>query len=153
MHARNQRDVLAGFLFIIAGASFAYLSAGYELGTAVEMGPGYFPFCLGLLLAALGIAVLATALSTPNDGDRVERIDLRIVASIVGSVVLFGVFLEPLGLVVSIFALVVAVSLGNHELDLKRALLTSVVLSVACVATFVYALRVQIPVWPYFLSP
>ena len=151
MKARNQKDLFAGFVFIIAGACFAYVATGYELGTAVAMGPGYFPFGLGLVLAALGVAILAAAFASDAEGERVDAINLKVVACIVGSVVLFGALLQPLGLVASIFVLVCAASFGSHELGLKRALLTAAVLSLLCVGVFIYALRVQIPVWPSFL--
>jgi Tripartite tricarboxylate transporter TctB family len=145
---RNQKDLYAGLAFIIAGVSFAYVATGYELGTANAMGPGYFPFGLGLLLSALGAAVLIKALGGYTDEESVERIDVTVVFWIIASIVVFGAVLEPLGLVASIFILVSVASLGSHELDLKQAVLAAAVLSVLCVVTFIYALGVQMPVWP-----
>lgn len=148
LRTHSQKDLYAGFSFIILGVSFAYVATGYELGTAVAMGPGYFPFGLGTLLALLGAVVLAKAFRRDVEGEGIERVDLKAVASIVAAVVLFAALIVPLGLVVSIFILVSVASLGSHELDLKQAFLVSVALSILCVGTFIYALRVQMPVWP-----
>ena len=148
---RNEKDLYAGFIFIIVGACFAYVATGYELGTAVAMGPGYFPFGLGLVLAALGVAILSKAFADRPEREPVDPIAPKVVICIVGSVVLFGALLEPLGLVASIFVLVCVASFGSHDLGLKRALIVSLVLSVLCVSVFIYALRIQIPVWPSFL--
>jgi hypothetical protein len=56
---RSPRDFWAGLMFIAFGlfaAIFAY--ANYQMGTAVRMGPAYFPTVLGGLLAFLGLLVL-----------------------------------------------------------------------------------------------
>lgn len=148
----TQKDVLAGFAFVVAGACFAYVASNYERGTAVEMGPGYFPFGLGLLLAGLGVVVLIKAFTAIRSAeDRVNPIDVRAVVCVVGSVILFGMALEPLGLVVSIFILVIVASFGSHERNMLRAVAAAAVLNVLCVLTFVVALRVQMPVWPEML--
>jgi hypothetical protein len=62
---RESRDnLLAGAIFLAFGGLFAYLASTYEVGTLLAMGPGYFPMVLGLILAALGVVILATGLLT-----------------------------------------------------------------------------------------
>jgi hypothetical protein len=59
---RSPKDFWAGLMFIAFGlfaAIFAY--ANYQMGTAVRMGPAYFPTVLGGLLALLGVLVLIEA--------------------------------------------------------------------------------------------
>jgi hypothetical protein len=59
---RSPKDFWAGLMFIAFGlfaAIFAY--ANYQMGTAVRMGPAYFPAVLGGLLAVLGVLVLIEA--------------------------------------------------------------------------------------------
>jgi hypothetical protein len=59
---RSPKDFWAGLMFIAFGlfaAIFAY--ANYQMGTAVRMGPAYFPAVLGGLLAVLGLLVLIEA--------------------------------------------------------------------------------------------
>jgi hypothetical protein len=53
----NGRDFWAGAMFIAIGLGFMIASREYQMGSAVRMGPAYFPTVLGGLLAVLGVAV------------------------------------------------------------------------------------------------
>ena len=55
-------DLLAGGTFVAVGLAFAVASSRYELGSALQMGPGYYPLVLGALLVALGVGVAAEGL-------------------------------------------------------------------------------------------
>ncbi|MBI4293857.1 MAG: hypothetical protein HY661_20470 [Betaproteobacteria bacterium] len=55
----NGRDFWAGAMFIAIGLGFMIASREYQMGSAVRMGPAYFPTVLGGLLAVLGLAVFA----------------------------------------------------------------------------------------------
>lgn len=57
MKIRNGRDFWAGLMFVGSGVGFMLASRAYPIGTAVRMGPAYFPMVLGGLLAALGLIV------------------------------------------------------------------------------------------------
>ena len=59
---RSLPDVLAGGIFVLIGGAFVVGSLGYELGTPLRMGPGYFPLLVGAILAALGLAVVVKGL-------------------------------------------------------------------------------------------
>ncbi|MGE3874376.1 MAG: tripartite tricarboxylate transporter TctB family protein, partial [Parvibaculaceae bacterium] len=50
-----------GALFAVLGAVFAYESFMLDMGTALRMGPGYFPSMLGLVLLLLGVVILLQA--------------------------------------------------------------------------------------------
>ena len=51
MHIRNGKDFWAGLMFVGAGLSFMLVAQNYPMGSAVRMGPAYFPTMLGGLLA------------------------------------------------------------------------------------------------------
>jgi hypothetical protein len=53
---------LAGGTFVAVGLAFAVASSRYELGSALQMGPGYYPLVLGGLLVALGVGVAVEGL-------------------------------------------------------------------------------------------
>jgi hypothetical protein len=57
MQIRNGKDFWAGLMFAGAGLSFVLVSQNYPMGSAVRMGPAYFPTMLGGLLAVLGAMV------------------------------------------------------------------------------------------------
>ena len=53
MAIASQKDFVSGLMFMAVGGSFAWGAVDYEIGEAARMGPGYFPFVLGLILATL----------------------------------------------------------------------------------------------------
>jgi len=67
MHIRNQKDFLAGLLFIAFGAVAVIEAAGYPMGSTMRMGPGYFPVLLGALLIGLGAVISGSAVAIRKD--------------------------------------------------------------------------------------
>ncbi len=152
MRIRSQKDFASGLMFVLVGFGFSWVARGYSMGTAAKMGPGYFPFLLGLVLAVLGVLVLIGSLSSKGEEDHLARWDLKTLLWILGSVVLFGLLLKPLGMVLSVFVLVLVSSMASHEFSWKGALLNSVVLVLISLGAFVYGINLQMPVWPAFIT-
>ena len=61
MHIKNGKDFWAGLMFAGAGVSFMLASLNYPMGSAVRMGPAYFPTVLGGMLVVLGAVVFFRA--------------------------------------------------------------------------------------------
>ena len=60
MQIKNGKDFWSGLMFLAFGLGFAIVAwNNYNLGTAVRMGPAYFPVMLGGLLALLGAVIFA----------------------------------------------------------------------------------------------
>jgi len=152
LRIRSQKDFASGLMFILVGLGFSWVARGYSMGTAAKMGPGYFPFLLGLVLAVLGALVLIGSLSSKGEEDHLARWDLKTLLWILGSVVLFGLLLKPLGMVLSVFVLVLVSSMASHEFSWKGAILNGVVLVLISMGAFVYGINLQMPVWPAFLT-
>jgi len=152
LRIRSQKDFASGLMFILVGLGFSFVARGYSMGTAAKMGPGYFPFLLGLVLALLGAIVTIGALSSKGEADQLARWDVKILLWILGSVVLFGLLLKPLGMVLSVFVLVLVSSMASHEFSWKGALLNGVVLVLISMGAFVYGINLQMPVWPAFIT-
>jgi hypothetical protein len=69
MRIKSPKDFWAGLMFIGFGLFFALWAYGfYQMGTAVRMGPAYFPFVLGGLLAVLGGFVLIEGFALEGSG-------------------------------------------------------------------------------------
>ena len=77
---------------------------------------------------------------------------LKALVLVLSSVILFGLILQPLGLLVATTLLVVVSSLASHEFRWKEALLNAAVLIVVVLVVFVYLLEFQVPVWPAFMA-
>jgi hypothetical protein len=146
MKIKAPKDFWAGLMFIAFGLGFMIVAGNYAMGTAVRMGPAYFPTVLGGLLAVIGLAIFVQSFVTP--GNKVPRIVLRPMLLIVLGVVLFGILLKPLGLIVSTAVVIGIGALGGHEFKLKEVVILYAVLVVFSVAVFVRGLGLPIPVCP-----
>ena len=92
MRIKNPKDFWAGLMFIGTGVFFALFAyAYYQMGTAVRMGPAYFPFLLGGLLAFLGLLVLIEGLTLQGTGEL--QLPFNIVDLLI-AVAIFAVLLE-----------------------------------------------------------
>lgn len=61
MQIKNGKDFWAGLMFIGFGLAFVLIARNYPMGSAVRMGPAYFPTVLGGMLSVLGAMVLFRA--------------------------------------------------------------------------------------------
>jgi hypothetical protein len=146
MRIRAPKDFWAGVMFCGFAAVALLAARGYSLGSAGRMGPGYFPLLLGLVLAGLG-AVLVVR-SVVIDGERLPRFHTLPLMIIAAAVCLFGLTIEPLGLVVSLTILIVLVACAGRQFCPIETVALAVGLIVFSVGVFVYALGLPLPVWP-----
>lgn len=71
MKIKSQKDFWSGLMFIGSGLFFAlWAMEFYQMGTAVRMGPAYFPTVLGFLLVVLGAIVLLQSVTAEPEGDQ-----------------------------------------------------------------------------------
>ncbi len=149
MRIRNQRDFFSGLLFMAIGLCFASMSWSYKLGTAREIGPGYFPFVLGSLLAVLGLVVSVRSISTRTAVVSMGEWQWRPISLISLSILIFALALPRLGLMASIALMTVISAVASEE---KRTFKEMLILAVALMAfaylVFVKGLRLPFLVWP-----
>ena len=143
---RHPKDFYSGLIFIGFGVAAIVIGSNYALGTAARMGPGYFPRILGILLIILGAALSLRALRV--QGSPVPSWKWRPTLIVLGSVILFGVIVNTVGLVLSTIILIVLSSAASHEFRYKEALVSGVLLATLAVAVFVIGLKLQLPIWP-----
>ena len=158
---KSQKDFFSGLMFAIIGGGFAWGATSYSVGTGARMGPGYFPLLLGILLAILGaFTIFYSLVEHTEDGDKVGKFVWRPIVYVLGANVAFGILLAglpslgvpALGLIVAIFALVIIASKAGDVFDLKEVLLLAAVLSAGSYLAFIMLLKLQMPVWPTFIT-
>jgi hypothetical protein len=152
MRRRNRRDFWSGLMFIALGIGFAWQAGNYQIGTAARMGPGYFPLCLGIILALMGSIVLLGSLTNKAEITHIDKFDRRIVFLVLGSVVLHGFLLTKLGMFLSVFILVMVSSLASHEFGWKAALANAIFLVALVYLVFMKGLGLIFPLWPSFFK-
>ena len=151
MKIKSPKDFWAGAMYIgFGGFAVAWAMTHYQMGTAVRMGPGYFPVMLGGLLVVLGLAVLLFALAT--DGPPVPQFHYRPLLLISLGCVAYGYLMKPLGLVGATAALVYVSALGGHEFNWKEVTILYLILIAFSWLVFVKGLTLPFPVWPEMFS-
>jgi uncharacterized membrane protein len=146
---RHPKDFWSGVLFILIGTAAIILASRYSLGSAARMGPGYFPRILGILMIVLGAILALRALRL--QGAPIPKWKLRPLV-VLGSVVLFGMIVQTVGVAISTVVLIVSASAASHEFRPKEALIAVVLLSALAVGVFVVGLKLQLPIWPAFFG-
>jgi hypothetical protein len=143
---RSLPDVLAGGIFVLIGGAFVVGSLGYELGTPLRMGPGYFPLLVGAILAALGLAVLVKGL-VAGEVPAFGPVPWRAVAVIVVAVLFFGFTVRRLGFVPSAAVTALLTTLASRRMRPLVAVAVAAGLTVASTLIFVVGLQLRLPLW------
>ena len=160
MQVKSQKDLATGLVFLIAGLAYGVASGRYRLGRAMEMGPGYFPLLLAVLLAVIGALVATLSLiGEPRPGDRLERFRLRPVACVLAAMAVFAALLAGVpalglpsfGLLAALVGLVLVVGMATPKPNLTELSITAGALGVMCYVIFSLLLRIPAPFWPGFL--
>ena len=149
---RSITDILAGLIFVAFGAAFGIAATGYEFGTALRMGPGFFPIVLAAALVLLGGAILVKGFLAVAEDAGLGIVAWRAVALLTFAVLFFGATVRGLGLAPALFVTVLVAALASVENTLLQAVAIAVGLTVFCILIFHYALRVAIPLFGPWLG-
>ncbi|RZL45004.1 MAG: tripartite tricarboxylate transporter TctB family protein [Variovorax sp.] len=161
MRIKSQRDFFSGVMFTVVGIAFAWGASTYNVGSGARMGPGYFPLMLGIVMALIGLGIMFSGLSVETeDGEPIGKWAWKQIIYIIGANLAFGVLLGGLpniglpamGLIIAIYALVIISSLAGSEFNLPKVLILATVLAVGSYIAFIWALKLQIQVWPTFIT-
>ncbi len=140
------KDLLAGLAFIGFGLAFAIGAAGYEVGTARAMGPGYFPLVLGGILVVLGLVIIVKGFIA-GEGAEIGSVPWRALVVIVAAILFFGATIRGLGVVPSVFLTALLAGFSSRRPGLVAPVVIAAGLTVASVLIFVYALQLPLPLF------
>ena len=141
---RALKDILAGTIFIGLGLAFALGALAYNIGTPLRMGPGYVPLVLGIMLAAIGVAVIVKGFIA-GEGDEIGAPDWRAVILITAALLFFGITVRGLGVVAALFGASLLATLARSQTSWKEAILIAVGITVLSVVIFIFALQLRLP--------
>jgi len=146
----RKRDFYAGMLMMLLGVGVTFNSTTYNLGTLMHMGPGMFPFLLGIVLTFLGVMIFGTALATPLGEDEhilPKQKEWRGWGCIQAGPILFIILGEFFGMVPATFACVFVSALGDREATLKTSFLLAAGITFFGVLLFSYVLQIPFPMF------
>ena len=161
MHIKSQKDFFSGLMFLAIGISFAWGATTYNVGEGARMGPGYFPLMLGIVLALIGAIVLFTSLVVEVEGgEKIGKWAWRPLFFVIAANLAFGVLLGGLpsigvpamGLIAAIYGLTIIASMADGHFHTRDTLILATVLAAGSYLAFIVVLKLQIPVWPSFIS-
>lgn len=139
----QNKDFLAGLLLLGIGALGFAMALDYPFGSALRMGPGYFPRVLAGILMAFGVFVLIRGVIKQ---ERVQgRWGWKPLGFIVVSLIAFGFIMERLGFIPALIAMFFLSTLGGHEFKLREVVVLTVIMTVFAVGVFVYGLGLPYP--------
>ena len=141
---RSTKDFWTGVIYIAFGASAILIAREYGMGTALRMGPAYFPTVLGSLLVLIGAIAIIRAFIA--DGTRIGALAIKPLAIILGSIVLFGFIVRGVGLLVALPLLVILSAYASIHFRWLPTLVLAVGLTVFCIMIFVQGLGVPLPI-------
>ena len=141
---RKPKDFYAGLLFLLVGILVLSIARRYSLGAASNMGPGYFPAALAILLMVLGGVLVIRSFWGAREG--MESPSLRPTVLILGGSLMFGLLIRPAGLIISVLVMVLIAAMASRRISLMAAVLLSAGLAVGSTLVFVYLLGQPIPV-------
>lgn len=152
----NTRDAAAGGIFIVIAGLFALGTTELTIGSALRMGPGFFPLMLAAVLGALGLIILLKSVGkapSPMTG-----VPWRGAILILAAPVVFGLTIRWFGLAPSVALVIIISAFASQRSTLKLAIILTVLLTFFCVVVFQRMLGLPTPVFagpfdalnPYF---
>ena len=140
-------DLLSGLGLIGLGGFALGYGWRYAFGTAARMGPGFYPRLVSLALIAIGAALVVRSLV--RHADELGTIELRPVALVLLSTVLFAFLFERAGLVASTVLLTVLARLADEDFRPAEVLLLCLGLVLFSSAVFWYGLALPFRLLPF----
>ena len=140
---KNNRRFLAGVMFIGIGAIAMYIAREYPMGSALRMGPGYFPIVLSGVMIVFGVAMMVQGVMKP---EQIEgNWSLRALAILPIATVIFGVLMEHAGFLPALIVLIVVSAYAGREFKLFEVLLLAAGITAGSWALFIWGLGLPYP--------
>ena len=141
----RHEDLIAGLLLIGIAVLALWSSRTYPVGSAANMGPGYFPRMMCWIIIVLGLLLIATNVRRPLQvSDAPETLKFRPLIFIAASYVAFALTLQPLGLLPAILVLVVVAGFAVPKRSLLELGLIILSLEALTFALW-YVVRISLP--------
>jgi len=138
---KDSSELLAGALLMAAAAFFGWHTIGLPIGTALRMGPGYFPMILSGLLFLLGLLVFLKGFG--REGEAMGNIAWRGIIFILPAPIFFGLTVRGLGFVPALFVTTLIASQASLKMRPVYALILSA--AVALLSTLIFSYGLGLP--------
>jgi len=149
---RTNKDLWAGIHYILTGGIAMWIARDYPFGSALRMGPGYFPSVLGGIMIAMGIYVVALGLR--KDHEKIQgHTSIRALIVLPLSMAVFGWLMEEAGFIPAMLALVPISAAAGRDFRWLEITLLTIGLTIVCALGFIWGLGLPYPLikgmWGY----
>src|SRR5258705_8676598 len=147
----KNRDFFGGLLYIVTGLLGWWIARDCPFGSALRMGPGYFPTVLSWMMIAFGIAILLMGVKNNIKISGNWSIRALIVLPIATAV--FGWMMEETGFLPAMLVLIPLSAASGREFKWVEIILLTIGLTILCTGLFIYGLGLPYPLikgmWGY----
>lgn len=144
----NSEWIPPGLFFIALGSAALWISRDYPFGDLNRMGPGFFPRMLSFGMIGLGaLSVLRGLPDLAGANDGRARLD-RSMWLIPASMAVFGLSVEPLGLVIALALAIAIAGAAHRQARVKEVAISVAFLIALSVLVFVVILKLPLRLWP-----
>jgi hypothetical protein len=142
---QQNRDFLAGMLFLAIGGIGFYVALSYPFGTLEKMGPGYFPRVLSGILIGFGVVTLLKGLKS---GAKVQGtwgwLPLLMLTIALLS---FGFLMEHVGMIPALVVMFFSAAYAGKEFKFVEVLVLTTVMCIAATGIFIWGLKLPYPLF------
>src|SRR3982750_3821285 len=139
----ENKNFLSGLFLLGVGGLGIFMAQDYPMGTALRMGPGYFPIVLSGMLILFGIYCLVQGLLKPEPLP--GNWSLRALVILPIATVVFGLLMEHAGFIPALIALVFISAYAGSEFKFTEVLLMAIGLTIGSWALFIWGLGLPYP--------
>jgi hypothetical protein len=134
-----------GFLILLAIVAMTE-TRNLTIGTAADMGPGYVPRALSLLIMTFGLVIAGRGLFVKRR--LLPAIKLRPILSVLVSLAAFALLLPRGGLALATLATMACSTFSTADYKWRESIIFAVIITAFTVVLFVYGLGLPLSIWP-----
>jgi hypothetical protein len=145
-HAKQSLAMRAvsGGVLLVAGLVMLGFAWGYPTGTLNQMGPGFIPQTIGILMSCLAVAIIVIDLRAP-ELQQGGAINWRGLIFISAAIIIFAVRVDVAGLVPSMFLAVAVSMFADDQARPLSVLIYTVIATFLGWLLFLVGLELPIP--------
>jgi hypothetical protein len=134
---KSPKNFFTGLLFIAVGLFFCAFGWSLEYGNPADMGPGFLPLTISVMLIGIGALQLIRGVRSPGEA---IQINVKQPAIVLLAIVAFGFLLEKIGAILAILLLMLTTAILHKNFSLK-SFVTSYLVVVVLLIIFKLTLR------------
>ncbi len=137
------KDTVTGLFFVLFAAGTIVTALHYGWGDPMRIGPAFFPICVAIALAIVGVVLVLRGLRA--EGMRIGTVPWRPILFLLAGPAFFAATIKGLGFALAFAGLTLLGCLAFPRPDWRVTAAVVPLLTAACYLAFVVGLRVNIP--------